>query len=184
MKKILICILCMFLLVGCNQEESKKVSFKEEYESYNEQYMPISIDESAQVEYLKYNEIETFLTEKTGILYFGFPTCPWCRNMVPILLDIAHSNNLPVYYVNTRELRKASNEIYLKIQTMLSEYLEENEKGEKTLYVPDVYFVKNGKIMGHHLGTVSSQTDPTQSLTEKQKQELKTIYEGWIEKIQ
>ena len=54
-------------------------------------------------------------------------------------------------------------------------YLLENDNGEKTLYVPDVYFVKDGKIIGNHLSTVDSQTDPYTPLTEGQIKELELI---------
>ena len=69
------------------------------------------------------------------------------------------------------------------LKKILNEYLSEDENGQKVLYVPDVYFIKDGKIVGHHLGTVDSQADPTISLTEEEKNELLDIFNELFEKI-
>ena len=84
---------------------------------------------------------------------------------------------------NNNNDNNENNEDYNKLITILNEFLTENENGEKTLYVPDVYFVKDGKIVGNHLGTVDSQTNPMESLTEEQKQELLNIYNDLFNKI-
>ena len=49
-----------------------------------------------------------------------------------------------------------------------------------------VYFnaYKDGNIVGHHLGSAPSQTNPYVALTENQKQELINIYEELISKME
>ena len=46
----------------------------------------------------------------------------------------------------------------------------------KRLYFPTVVFIKDGKILNIHIGTLEEQTDPYTPLTEKQKDTLKNIY--------
>jgi len=142
----------------------------------------MTIDEDNPIKYLDYEGVEELLTSGTGVIYFGFPSCPWCRNVIPVLFDVADKNNWDtIYYANPREL-KSDETKYNKLLDILSEYLRESE-GKKVLYVPDVYFVKDGKIVGHHISTVESQTDPTISLTVEQVEELSNIYQSLFDQI-
>lgn len=178
MKKFL--LVFIILLVGCGTKTDIQ-KFKLEYEQLNNKYIEMIVDEKVNLKYLSIFETIDFLENKTGILYIGFPTCPWCRNILPVLFNLSIDNNKKIYYFNPREAK--DDESYNKLKNILDEYLTTNSKGEKTLYVPDVYFVKDGKIMGHHLGSVESQTDPNITLDEGQKQELYNIYNELLEKI-
>jgi len=184
MKKVVIILMSIFLLVGCGKTDGEK--FKEEYEALNgtQNLINITIDSNSNIKYLNAKQTVSFLKEGTGILYFGFPKCPWCRNVLPVLLEVATSNNMSISYLNPSGLRNSKNKDFEEIMNMLDAYLMTNDEGNKVLYVPDVYFVKDGKIIGHHLSTVESQTDPTVPLTEEQKQELKTVYEELIGQMQ
>lgn len=161
------------------------LKFKDEYESVNnkENAIKISITENAPIKYLSYEELTKKIENKDNfVIYFGFPTCPWCRNIINVLLDTAKENNSNIYYINTREL-KNSKEEYNAVYELLYDYLEENSDGVKTLYVPDVYFFKDGKIVGHHLGSVDSQTNPYVLLNDDQKKELNNIYQDLFNKL-
>ena len=158
--------------------------FKAEYESLNNENVNINISKNNPIKYVTLDEVFDIIQNKTGVIYFGFPGCPWCRNMIPVLFEAAKNNNIDtIYYFNPRDIRKSDNEDYNKLKEILNEYLSEDENGQKVLYVPDVYFIKDGKIVGHHLGTVDSQEDPTISLTEEEKNELLDIFNELFEKI-
>lgn len=188
MKKVLLGLIC-FLLIGCgtkNTITNDIEKFKEEYESQNEQTeITLTIDIDSSLKYLTVEQANQMLEEQTGILYLGYPTCPWCRNIVPILLEVAKENHMTIFYVNTKEARAnlEQSDQFSKLISLLSEYLNEDESGNKVLYVPDIYFVKNGKIIGHHLGSVESQDNPYIPLTDDQRNELKTIYQEFINQI-
>lgn len=175
---VLICL----LLVGCgvkkpvidnnqNDNQNDVLKFKEEYEVGNSNGIVMNIKETSKVKYLTVEEVVSFLENKTGVIYFGFSNCPWCRNILPVLLDTVTTIN----YFNPANFRGSDDENYKKIMTILDPYLESND-GKKTLFVPDVYFVKNGKIVGHQLGSVASQKDPYVKLNDKQVMELSDIY--------
>lgn len=191
-KKLLIYIIALILLIAAiiglsvftNKQSGPtedSLKFKEEYEALNSS-IPMSIEENNPIKYATFEEVEELLTEGTGVIYFGFPSCPWCRNIIPVLFDVAKENNYDtIYYLNPRDLKDNEND-YNKLIEILEPYLEELD-GEKVLYVPDVYFVKDGQVVGHHLSTVESQTDPRVSLNEEQVQELSSIYQDLFNKI-
>lgn len=158
--------------------------FKAEYEALNNENVNINISKNNPIKYVTLDEVFDIIQNKTGVIYFGFPGCPWCRNMIPVLFEVAKNNNIDtIYYFNPRNVKKSDNDEYNKLKEILNEYLSEDENGQKVLYVPDVYFIKDGKIVGHHLGTVDSQEDPTISLTEEEKNELLDIFNELFEKI-
>lgn len=180
--KSIICVVLLFIITGCGSSDALK--FKNEYEELNSQSVKMEISENNPIKYASFDEVVNVLTTGTGVVYFGFPGCPWCRNVIPVLFESATENNIEtVYYFNPREIRNNGDDSYQKLINILSDYLEVDEDGNKTLYVPDVYFVKDGKIVGNHLSTVDTQTDPYTALTEDEKNELKNIYQELFNKI-
>lgn len=187
--------------------ELDSVKFKEEYESLNDKtkensengYLKVNIDVKNPVKYAEYEEVKEIITNGTGVIYFGFPECPWCRNAVPVLLESAKNTGLDtIYYFNALSIRDKKHlddngEIivddegtkeYKELVKLLYEHLDVyeglNDDSIKRLYFPSVLFVKDGKIIGFHSGTVESQEDPSIGLTEKQKEELKEIYSNYM----
>ncbi len=186
---------------------NSEIRFKEEYEKlngvYNEQtnhyYKAIEILENSDVEYKSANEIIDILKNGTGVIYFGFPECPWCRNLVPLLVEAIQEYNVSFYYYNAREIRdtkhmdedgqvvidKEGTAEYYEILSLLGNYASEYSgitDSSKRLYFPTVVFVRNGQIIDVHEGTLDDQEDPYTELTEEQKSKLLTILEKDIVK--
>ncbi len=175
--------------------------FKEEYESLNGveregkgyKNIEITILDDNNVWYASQNEILKILDKGTGIIYFGFPDCPWCRNLVPILIRTAKEEGIKeIYYYNAKEDRdekklvdgkieevKKGSDFYLKLLEKLgnkaSKYDGLSDDSIKRLYFPTVLFVKEGEIVLFHEGTVPSQLDPLVKLNQKQETELREI---------
>ncbi|MDE1809283.1 hypothetical protein CS331_021470 [Klebsiella pneumoniae subsp. pneumoniae] len=42
------------------------------------------------------------MNRQQGIYYFGFPTCPWCLELLPILDKELEKESMNAYAVNTR----------------------------------------------------------------------------------
>jgi thiol-disulfide isomerase/thioredoxin len=188
-----------------NKRKANKeaLDFKQEYESLNNtkdnngniQYINISFPEKNPFRYATIDEIFNFLSKGTGILYFGMPECNWCRTMLPVLLDAANTEGIKeILYYNPKQIRKDNTEEYQRLVAMLNDYLstdtttqketDENfDSTKKRLYMPDVYFIKNGKIVGNHMDTLDSQKDAKTPLTVEQYTELKTIFTDLISKI-
>ncbi|MEG2448157.1 MAG: hypothetical protein RSB45_03775 [Bacilli bacterium] len=194
-------------LLTDNKESALR--FKKEYESLNGitleslkiPFLDMQIpDENAMV-YSSIEEIMDVLDKGTGIIYFGFPECPWCRSAVPVLIDaVKEAGASKIYYYNAYPIRdvkhlddkgnividkEGTKEYYTlisKLAPVLKPYEGLNNEQIKRLYLPTVLFVKDGKIVKMHEGTVESQTDPNIKLTEDQRKELKEIYKDGINK--
>ena len=140
-KILIIYIILALLITGCNKNEnndSKK--FAEEY---------TQISEYNYFVYRNSEEIIKILEHGTGVVYLGFPECPWCQAYVPILNEVADIEGLEkIYYLNILEDRKNNTEDYQKIVKILEEYLHYDEEGNKRIYVPAVIFVTDGEIVG------------------------------------
>lgn len=99
--------------------------------------------------YRNIDEIINILEHGTGIVYLGFPECPWCQEYVYYLNETAKENNVDkIYYYNISEDRKNNTDNYLKIVDLLKDYLQYDDEGNKRIYVPAVIAVRNGEILG------------------------------------
>lgn len=208
---ILLVILLITILIKTNiksDTSSDAIKFKKEYEAYNDKisenggkYLNIDINKNNPITYSTFEEIENVITSKTGIIYFGFPECPWCRNAVPVLIDTANELGIEkIYYFNALDIRdqkhiddngniivdKEGTKEYQKLIGLLKDHLPVyeglNDDSIKRLYFPTVLFVKDGKIIGLHTSTIASQKDPYNGLDNDQYQELKNIYSDYINK--
>ena len=210
MKKIIISLMLIsaFILTGCqNKEKTDAVKFKEEYERLNNQvvndkkYLELTIDKKNPIKYKTAEEIVDIIKNKTGIIYLGYPECPWCRNAVPVLLEAAKQTGVnDIYYLNIHDIRdkkelkdgkvvtvEEGTEGYKKILEALGDkasvYKDLNDESIKRIYVPLVVFVENGKVVATQESTVESQKDPYVKLTEEQEKELLNIYKDNIHKV-
>ena len=182
---LVLIIVVLFLLVGFIYIYSKdNLKFKFEYEIYNN----ISYDNGKKIKakipfdnkivYVKEKDLESIITSGNKVIYFGYTTCPWCRNIVSPLVEVINDNNIDkLYYVDVHSDNTKG------IYDILDEYLEFDYDCNKRLYVPDVYFIKDGKIVYHHLGSVDSYKDAFKGMNDKQLNELKNIYQEGIDLI-
>lgn len=208
-QKIILCV--VVLIIGLVsfiflKPESMATKFKLEYESLNgkkndeKTYMEVDVPSNNNIVYASYDQIFDVL-DGTGVIYFGFPECPWCRNVVSILVDAAKETGIDkVYYLNNKEDRdskilkdgkiiteKEGTNNYKKLLNKLgdkaSTYEGLEDESIKRLYFPTVVVVKNGKIVDYIEGSVDSQEDPYTPLDNKQKEELKEKYTNAMRKI-
>ncbi len=214
---LILALLSYFKLSSLNTDAMK---FKREYEKYNnkktdsgKEYLNLNIESNNPMKYKSADDLIDIISNKTGIIYLGFPECPWCRNAISVLLDVAEENDIKdIYYFNIKNERDSytledsklvyekdenGNEIkgtkdYSKLlkalDSVLFDYvLEIDEKkyetGVKRIYAPSVIFIKDGKIIGIQVSTVESQTDPYKKLTKDQYNELYDIYTDYVVKM-
>lgn len=211
---VIIAIIFVATLVKSNLTDGAK--FKKEYEKYNgvsspsgKFYQNLSIDKDNKVKYATMEEALEVIKDGTGLIYFGYPNCPWCRGMVPTLLEVVDCSCLEnLLYVDMTDLRdvyevkddeivrtKEASDTYYELLTELEEYLDDyiitDEDGieynaeEKRIYLPLVVAVKNGEVVGAHTGTVELplEQSPYDALTETQLSELSVIFSELIEEM-
>lgn len=207
---VLVMTLVSIILINSksNQKETDAIKFRNEYQSLNgkaaknnlyKKHKKITIDEDNPIVYADYNKVFEVL-EDTGIIYFGFAECPWCRTIVPVMLEAANEIGIDkIYYFNqfdTRDIKKLENDkvvtekegtsdYYKLLEKLGTEFTEEyeglNDPTVRRIYAPTVIIVKDGKVISSIVGSVASQKDPYLPLTNEQTEELKTKY---IEEMQ
>lgn len=200
-------IFSCFLFLKENKKEddisknNDALKIKEEYEKLNDtyaygnlKYPKVSLEEDNPFVYVDEKKIVETLESGTGLIYLGFPKCPWCRNAINVLqyvnideiLYLDMTDKRDTYEMVNGTLTKtkdASKEYYKMLElldSILMDYEVDNVKvGEKRIYVPIVIAVKDGKIVGHHTDTV--ELDINQNaydlLNKKQQSDLKVIYD-------
>lgn len=132
-------------------------------------------------------QIIKILKDGTGIVYLGFPECPWCQKYVSILNEVAKENNITkIYYFNILEDRKLETPEYKEMVSLLKNYLDTDDEGNKRIFVPEIVFVQNGEIIAHNNETakiMNSTETPESYWTEEKITSLKTLLTEYITQI-
>lgn len=139
---LLITLLVLFLVFKKNKInkniDEEKIKFAEEYKTTKDNVFT----------YRTIEEINKILKNSTGLVFLGFPECPWCRGYVPIINEIAKKEGLEkVYYFNIYEDRKNNTEEYQEMVKLLKGFLRYDDEGNERIYAPSLIAVKNGKIL-------------------------------------
>ena len=159
---LLIASLVVYFVFIKKDNNTDNIKFSKEYTSVSKDNVFV---------YRSKDEIINILEHGTGIVYLGYPECPWCMAYVPLLNEIAKNEGLEkIYYYNIREDRKNNTEFYQKVVSILNDYLNYDEEGKKRIFVPNVTFVKEGKIIFNDNETsLISEGTPSEYWTEEKK---------------
>lgn len=136
---VIIAGLTYFFLIKKEEVTPDNVKFAKEY---------TKISEDNLFKYKTLEEVNKILTKGTGVVYLGFPECPWCQEYVKYIDEVSKSVGLDkVYYSNILDDRKNDTEEYKETVKILSDYLSNDDEGNKRVYVPSVIVVSSGKIV-------------------------------------
>lgn len=112
---IILVLVLSLLVVGCSDEKTDAMKFKEEYESVNNKVNEHTKKENRELNIPKNNPIVYATAEdivkridnkETFIVYFGFAECPWCRSVIEQLLKVAEEKKVEkIYYVDVLNIR-------------------------------------------------------------------------------
>ena len=104
--------------------------------------------------YKNAKEIADILENGTGLVFIGFPACPWCQVYVKMLHDVAlDAGAKEIYYCDIYKDRDKDTAQYQRLVGLLETHLELDKNGNPRIYVPDFTVVKNGVILGHNNDT-------------------------------
>ena len=159
---LLIASLVFYFVFIKKDNNTDNIKFSKEYTSVSKDNVFV---------YRSKDEIINILEHGIGIVYLGYPECPWCMAYVPLLNEIAKNEGIEkIYYYNIREDRKNNTEFYQKVVSILNDYLNYDEEGKKRIFVPNVTFVKEGKIIFNDNETsLISEGTPSEYWTEEKK---------------
>lgn len=185
---LLLVILILINLLKENKPSDIKVNtdgirFKEEYEKLNnitneegKKYPTINISSNNIIKYSYEQEIINIFNNKVdAVVYFGYPSCLYCRASAEVLLNTASATNLDVIYYIDTERTDISDELI----NLLGEELTEEEK----IYASSVIFINDGEIVSYNKDTLSSHKDPYQKLNESQIEGLSEIFKYGINDV-
>lgn len=207
MKKTLLALSLFIILTGCTTSNEQS-DFKTEYEElnnketeYNTKYKELNIPEDNLIDIVTYDELKEVLNEGTGVVYFGFPECPWCRASIVTFIEVCKEKGIDtIYYYNPKDIRdtmhldddgkivvdkkatKEYKELLTYMDSVLTPYEGLNDPSIKRLYAPTYLAFKDGKAIDIHVSTVESQSDPYKELTKEQEKELKKAFSDLIDK--
>ena len=141
--------------------------------------------------------VEMINNKETFYLYVGDAMCPWCRSVLEKSIEVAKQYDIDkIYYIeiwddegneilrDKYELQDskvvkvsdgidAYNSLLEAFDPVLSNYKLKDEEGnkievgEKRIYAPNYFYIKNGKVKKMIEGISEKQTDPMEDLTDK-----------------
>lgn len=175
---IVVIALCVgFYCIFC-QKEADNIKFSKEYTSVGEENVFV---------YRNVDEIIRIMEKGTGIVYLGFPECPWCNAYVKYLNEVAKEVGIDkIYYYNIFVDRLNNTSEYQKIMDLLSGYLQNDPEGNSRIYVPNVSFHINGKVIGNDYETskdTHNLSNPTDYWTTEEVSELKATLKDYMNKV-
>ena len=157
----------LFLILNKEEDISDAAKFAEEY---------TNVEEDNVFLYRNADEIIRILENGTGVVYLGFPECKWCQKYVTYLNEAAKENDITrIYYFDILDDRSENTSEYQQIVSLLEEYLEYDEEGNKRVFVPAVIVVDNGEIVGFDDETsldTHDLDDPEEYWTEEEVNDL------------
>lgn len=189
MKKLTAFLLGSALLLGGCASKSEKVTITNPVDIQSEPAIMTVYewigDEIADFQEITFAESLRLFTEKgSGILYYGYNDCQWCERAVPVLNEAALQTGVTVYYIDVYGPFQPTKDEFDDLMDYIEDTFLEDDKGNKSFFVPLVIGVKNGEITGSHVSLVKSfeLKDETSMMDEAQKKELRDIYLDIIKK--
>ena len=176
LKVLTICSICLLSVACSSVEKQQETPDSGELEEVVDPLLAYqNVPKDHVIQTLNYDEVLTTFEDGSGILILSFENCPYCQGIMSVANEVATSLALDnVYYFDVTMLETTKQREDLNV--LLDEQLAIEDE-EIVVYVPDVYVFKDGDVLGHHLGAVTSY-DPyeTKEMTEEQTEELIAIY--------
>ena len=115
------------------------------------------------------------------VLFTSYPDCPWCNAVIRQVNAAAAEAGWKVGNINTRKDPSWQNNMdiddYDLFVARFGEFLENDDDGTPHLYVPHIFFIRNGAVVYAHQGALSSMgDDPNTVLSEEENEELTEIF--------
>lgn len=126
-------------------EEIGKAADMSGYDSYDPDTEYVFVNSDVK------NMLNKMIDGDTFVTFFGFSSCPWCRDAMPILNETALKYNAKVDYIDTRSDPSWKSNLDLKdydqLVDAIGDLFPKDDDGKAHLDVPFVVFFKDGKVV-------------------------------------
>ena len=135
-------------------------------------------------------DVDALMKEKKSfVLMTSFANCPWCNAVISYVNDVALEEKATIALIDTRKDSSWQSNLDLLDYDLFvedfGEHLDEDEDGIPHLYVPHVFFVKDGNVVYEHQGALPEMgSDAHMELNEEQKEALRDIYRQGFQAMQ
>lgn len=141
--------------------------------------------------YVTVQDVHKLIEEKaTFALFVSFPNCPWCNAVIREFVEVANEvgAGIKVANINTRQKPEWTSNLdiddYDLFVQHFGDYLNLDDAGIKHLYVPHVFFIKDGDVVYEHQGAIPEMgSDPYMVLNEEQEEILKDVFREGFDSI-
>ena len=182
--------LAVIFLIGLGlwflTKDQKEEPILTDSEKFQKEYATSNVGDNVFV-YRSIEEIIKIMENGTGIVYLGFPECPWCQAYVKYLNEIAKSEGVKeIYYFNILKDRQENTKEYQKIVKLLGDSIEYDEEGNHRVYVPNVSFHINGELIGNDFETAFDTKGfetPDDYWTDKEVKDLKETLTKYTKRV-
>lgn len=183
---IIFAIICLLSIGGWFLfKEDEKPATLTDAEKFVQEYPEIEANNV--FVYRSIEEIIKIMENGTGIVYLGFPECPWCQAYVKYLNEVAKNEGVKeIYYFNILNDRTNNTKEYQKIVKLLGDNLEYDEEGNHRVYVPNVSFHINGEIIGNDFETAYDTKgfeNPSDYWTKEEIKDLKETLTKYAKRV-
>lgn len=193
-KKMILPIILMVVLAGIggillwtkhNPQEPNIPTYSEDQKKFASEYKNVTEDNV--FVYRNVDEIIKIMEHGTGVVYLGYPECPWCQAYVSYLNEVAKEVGIEkIYYCNTKKVKEENMDKYRELISLLDGHLQYNDEGKQWIYVPNVSFHIEGKIIGNDYETskdTHNLKDPKEYWTEEEVKDLKDTLTGYMKQV-
>ena len=189
-KKVLFIALGLIVLVGIGLGiffgvKAYKEANMTDAEKFAREYTEVSEDNV--FVYRDIDEIIQIMEEGTGVVFLGFPECDWCQAYVKYLDETAKEMGIEeVYYFNIKEDREENTKEYQKIVELLEPRLQKDDEGNERVFVPNVSFHAEGKLVGNNCETsldTKDLDDPKEYWTKEEVKDLKASLTKYMNRV-
>ena len=151
MKRIKILFIIIIAIVGAyiiynhfdNTEENIKT-----YNKFSSEYT--LVDTENKFNYTSIDEVINILSNGSGIIYFCAPESNWCQYYSYYLNEAVKDEDVIINYLNIKNYRELNTVKYQKIVELLDSHIYVDDTNSSKIFMPDLTFVNNGKIVAHN----------------------------------
>lgn len=174
MKRVVVFVALIVLLSGCSV---KKVEDVTDSEKFAQEY---DVSKSNPIVYVNYDKLMKLFEEGSNILFLADSDYEGSNKAAQLLLQEAKKQKVEkIYYYNPKKIQEKNPKKYKKLINKLKDFLEK-EENEYILNLPDIYSLKDGKIMNHSNYFSKEEELSEDHFTKKIKEEVRNKYKEII----